>query len=280
MLKLMSDVAQYYDKNTRAFLKHGHGADDLAIHRAVWTGEVRTRSEAIQRVNRFVLEEIDDSIEGSILDIGCGVGGTLFFLESRLKEKSKTPNFQGITISAEQKRIADHLIQGKKSRVYVQQGNAASVTFTKIAIAYGIESFLHIEDKESLLANIKKSCSPGTKLIIIDDFLQYPQSELGKGDKKLVRRFIDGWKAFGLMDSQGMDNLVESFGFKKLNDVVLNPYLELGRPRDHVIHILMKFRFILPMKMPFFENMNGGDALQSLLQKSILQYRLKIYQLA
>ena len=51
-------VQEYYDNNTRRFLRLGASSKEMSIHRAVWTKGVRDRSTALETVNRLILNKL------------------------------------------------------------------------------------------------------------------------------------------------------------------------------------------------------------------------------
>ena len=89
-------VAHYYDSNTRRFLIVGGGGGTYSLHRQLWGPGVRTTRDAADHINRLIAERIEEIGIGSevtILDVGCGVGGTLF----RLAELFPRSQLHGIT---------------------------------------------------------------------------------------------------------------------------------------------------------------------------------------
>src|SRR4051794_8829989 len=78
-----TQVRRYYDANTPAFVRHGQGGGIGAIHRAVWGPGVADRVQAFRYVDDLILRQLD-ALPGAggahVLDLGCGVGGTLSYL--------------------------------------------------------------------------------------------------------------------------------------------------------------------------------------------------------
>jgi hypothetical protein len=91
-------VRTYYERNTRLFLALGFGGKARAIHRAVWAEGVRGAEEAFNTTNRLVLHEAERLAAVTplkVLDLGCGVGGSLFYLARHLASPLRAT---GVTI--------------------------------------------------------------------------------------------------------------------------------------------------------------------------------------
>ncbi len=105
-------VRRYYEQNMRLFRAAGLGNQSYAVHRALWDASVTTFDAALQRVNALVLEEVQAFLEASppvqlhLIDLGCGVGGTLAYCARALPEA----RMAGVTLSMTQARIARRIL--------------------------------------------------------------------------------------------------------------------------------------------------------------------------
>ena len=90
----MKNTADYYDANTKGFLRWGHGGQHLAIHRAVWGPGVRDRTQAFHFVHDLIADLARSEGSEALLDLGCGVGGSMIYLAGLLDLP-----FSGLTIS-------------------------------------------------------------------------------------------------------------------------------------------------------------------------------------
>ncbi len=85
-LLTLQSVRQYYEQNTRLFSFFGGSNKAKSIHRAIWFPEVQDLKQALTASNRLILNEIQDLIlkdpisQLHLIDLGCGIGGTLFYL--------------------------------------------------------------------------------------------------------------------------------------------------------------------------------------------------------
>lgn len=296
-----SDIIRYYDSNTLRFLRFGHGRGKGAIHRAVWAEGVTTRDEAIDYVHTLIREVILDQGACRILDIGCGIGGSMTVLAG-------IPGtvFQGITISPVQVRIGRRYLQesGCADSCGISEGDFLEIETESLLntgaapgrydLCYAVESFLHMKDPDEFFRKAAVVLSPGGRLLICDDFLVSGDGEgaieqsgarnsLPNGSGSTIRmedqarrilleRFQKGWHVTNLLSGEAVNEKARRYGFQQTRAIDLSPYLELRRPRDRLISFLMFFLGGLPLRAPFWQNMQGGDALQKLLLKGTLQY--------
>ncbi len=105
----LNGVRTYYDKNTPRFAHSHQSAVAKAMHREVWGPCVQTEKEAFEYVNALVLGaigEISDRFPSPmrVLDLGCGIGGTLLYLAARIAVDGI-----GVTLSRVGVRLAEGL---------------------------------------------------------------------------------------------------------------------------------------------------------------------------
>ena len=148
----LSQVRDYYDRHTRAFVSIGQGAG--AIHRSAWGPGVGDRTAAFHYVEDRIAELIQTMLAESerplhIVDLGCGVAGSACYLAERLPAR-----VTGITLSPVRARLAQTRIRdcGVSDRVVCIQGdyNHLPPGLGTADLAYAIESFVHGPDSRSL----------------------------------------------------------------------------------------------------------------------------------
>lgn len=290
------NIIRYYDSNTPRFLRFGQGAGSAAIHRAVWAEGVGDRRQAMEYVNTLVEEAIRETDARRVLDIGCGIGGSLAFLAGRTPAR-----FLGITISAVQGEIGRRFLRdsGYGDRCSIMVGDFTEDAWLReleagevegfrgweshearhgherFNAAFAIESFLHMSDPEAFFRRAAECLRERGQLLICDDFIaeEYCAESPSPEIERLIGRFRKGWQVQTLMSVQETVAAARRGGFACLEERDLSPYLELRRPRDRAIRLLMAIGGGLPIRVPFWQNLSGGDALQTLLLKGVVQYR-------
>ncbi len=275
-----ADVSGYYDRNTPRFLLVGGGGASHSIHRQLWGPGVRTAEEASNHIHTLVASEIEriQPAPTYVIDMGCGVGGTLFYLAESLPESE----LLGVTISARQHQIALKLAEEKdlshRCRFVQEDFQIMEVEGDAQAIV-AIESFVHSRSSEPFFRSVERHLADGGLLVIADDFLARDRGLLDTAAVGHVQDFESGWRLGALCTVEKCASSAASFGLTKTKDVDLSPLIRLGRPRDRAISALSPvLRFLGLESIPFFGNMIGGNALQIGLRAGFLEYHLLVFR--
>jgi cyclopropane fatty-acyl-phospholipid synthase-like methyltransferase len=275
----MSDnVTRFYDANTRRFLRYGQGGAQSAIHRAVWAPGVRSRAEAMDYINRRAAAEAEQIGADTILDIGCGVGGSLISLARRTGAAAT-----GITLSSAQQQIGQVLLERQHcaDRCRIIAGDFLAPRLPEqlegpFGLSLAVEALIHMQDPAAFFRRAAALTAPGGRLLLCDDFLAPGVPRSGR-EERLLQRFRRGWHTAGLRTAGEIRSRAAEAGFILQKEENLTAFLELGRPRDRLIRLLVTLTAPLPLASPFWENLRGGDALQRLLSARALTYRLLIF---
>ena len=124
----MSDVREYYNGNTRAFLRFGKGRT-RAIHRAIHAPGVRSLEEAYHVVDERILAMLAPvvaehaartGLQATIADLGCGVGASIAYLSKRIDAR-----FVGITVSEVQASIATQTLTRSSWAIFASRRRTA-----------------------------------------------------------------------------------------------------------------------------------------------------------
>ena len=272
-----AQVRRYYDRNTAAFVAYGQGGGVGAIHRAVWGPGVGSRQQAF----RYVEDQISEHIRGlfpavdaariaHVVDLGCGVGGSLCYLADRLPIRGS-----GITLSPIQVRLAQQRIRkaGLSDRVRCIEGDYCNLPadLGPADLAYAIESFVHGPSPARFFTECAGLIQPGGLLLICDDFRRQVAEPAAA---RTVERFCRGWHVNALLPREELHALARAAGFDHDWTVDLTPYLELGRLRDRLIEVLLAPLVWLPLHATRLGYLSGGRALQKCLRKGWIGYDL------
>ena len=263
------DVAGYYDNNTSKFLRWGHGKHNLAIHRAVWFPGTKNREQAILFHNQYIYDYIVAHQKDGmcVLDLGCGVGGSLFFLAGRLPQVQ----FYGLTNSKQQQQIAATLKKRFATpNVEILYGDYHDIPMQvpQADVIFAIESFVHSHSLSKLMQQVFSKLKDGGACIIIDDFLTNAVATTHRS----INTFRRGWFAPGIVT---LEDLCEhGSGLLLEKKVNLTPFLELHRLRDYAIACvspLLKY-----VSGYYFNSLIGGNALRYCLLHNLIEYNIVI----
>lgn len=274
-------VKKYYDHNTSIFLSLGTGKKNHSIHRAIWGEGVQNRDEAQVYVNKLILNALPNlpsSQNFHVLDLGCGVGSTLFYLVENFAEKAE---YTGITISTKQVEIAKKINQHAGYSCEFIEGDFLKLPeMQPVHFAYAIEAFIHASDAQVFFREVSRVLQAGGRLVLIDDFL----TEKGNSDalsfhqRKWIEDVEKGWMAGTLITPAQAALMARSIALSLIENHNLTPFLELRRPRDQFIEVLIKLLGKWAYHSTYFRSLRGGDALQKCLLNGLLEYRMLIFE--
>ncbi len=260
------------------------------MHRAVWGPGVETWEQALLFTNELMLAEIVRFRPSFVLDLGCGVGGTLSFLA----ERYAGARYGGITVSKVQAAPAQRLLDAKglSGRCRVVEGDFLDPEVIaalrppgdtkELQLAYAMESFVHARDSQAFFRAVARGMKPGDQLIVCDDFLAsdapVPPRDSATGNPAEARahRRLQEYTAVrhihNLVRPEEAVLIAATAGYQLRAIRDLTPYLQFGRPRDLVIRALAALGRHLSIRGAAWENMVGGDALQACLRAGWVKY--------
>jgi SAM-dependent methyltransferase len=281
--RFLDGVRTYYDRNTPRFVRSHQSAVVNAIHREVWGPGVHTEKEAFEYVNQLVLSVIG-KLAGKfpapmrVLDLGCGVGGTLFYLAERIPIQAV-----GVTLSPVGVRLAESLARDAGFDGVCQFVEANYLDLPELEsrhAIFAIESFLHGPDAGRFFRSAASVLAAGGRLIVCDDF----STENGEqtGDRTATRNLAEfkrGWHVGSLITTAQAKVHAANAGLRLIDDQDLTPHLRLRRPYDRLIAAFVNLGRGLSFRSPWWDSWVGGHAIQRCLLTGLVQYRLLIFEL-
>jgi SAM-dependent methyltransferase len=270
---LTDDVARYYDSNTRRFLALGGGAESLAIHRALWGPGVVDGAGAAAHINELIgdaLEARAIPADAALIDLGCGVGGTLFALAARFAKLK----LHGITISPRQCSLARSLAARLRlaDRCAFYCGDFETLEpGVQADVAIAVESMVHARSASGFLDHACRLLTPGGTLIVVDDFI-IGGEPASSAQARILQDFRAGWRLSSLTTVAAFVTAAESAGFVLEVSLDLTPLIRLDRFRDKLIGFFGPA--LRPFShMPMLGNLVGGAALTRGLRGGSIGYR-------
>lgn len=185
-----------------------------ALHYGFWDEGTRSLPEAVENTDRFVSRLLALQKNDYVLDAGCGVGGSCFFMAKNFGNK-----VIGITVSSKQarqaRREAEKLGLSDRAKFEVMDFNHTTfndATFSKI---FSIEAVCHACCKLDFLREAYRLLTPGGKIVIVDGFLQ--KRNLSDKEKKIYEKCLRGFKVPNLSHRDDFYNDLNEVGFKNIS---------------------------------------------------------------
>lgn len=273
----MNDIQAYYDRNTRWFLRIGASSGNFSLHRGLWGPGVHSADQAADYLHELLagtfLRHLGRS-PAQVLDLGCGVGGTLFSLGQRFPEAALI----GVTISPAQVQWARQWISKKEpgSRYQFIQADFNTLDLGLRADAIiAVEAFAHSSNPQGFFATCRRHLAPGGVLVLVDDFLTQPREKSAGKREQTLSRFQAGWHLPALDTVVNVTESAAQNGLSLLENEDLTPLIRTRRFRDRLVaaaSLLARapgFR-----RHPFGANLIGGHALNRALRSGWVHYRM------
>ena len=203
------DVADYYDQTLNHYQKWWHLDDSLAVHYGFWKEGTKSFSEALQNTNSFLAEFAGIKIGDKVLDAGCGVGGSAFFLAKNFQTK-----VTGITLSEKQLAFANRKLAELKLQEFVEikkeDYTGTSFQNNSFDIIWAIESITSTTDKSKFANEANRLLKPGGKLVLADYF----SIENANDVFNLLEKWQKCWSMAPFMYIKSYSKLFEEQGFR------------------------------------------------------------------
>lgn len=246
-----------------------------AIHRPVSLPGFPV-SEPERTAERLILQQLRDLRAREVRDLGCGVGGSMAWLQARHPAR-----YAGLTISGEQARIAER--RYGESGVQVLHGNYNRAE-DLLALGgpadcvYFIESLVHSESPGTAIRAAASLLGPGGRLLVLDDFVAgHNGPRTGPGERLMLERFRDGWRVPGLQSLEQTRAEAEAAGLCLRRCLDLSGF---ARPRLRVdlLAPLLRPRWVSAgMARPALANIIGGLALRRTQELGVTRYCFVVF---
>ena len=211
-------IIEYYDLAWSNFSRH-IAQTNLGLHYGYYDDEHRNHHDAMLNMNNQVAIElrIKKDSSCSILDAGCGVGGSIIHLARDYPKIT----FTGITISDDQIELANDFSKekGVKNRVTFLNRDFMSTDFPKATFdaVYSLESMCYAYDKHDFVKEMKRILKPGGRIAILDGFRngKYP---IDPSLEEKYDHWCKGWRLEHRLDTQiNFKQYLEAEGFQKIS---------------------------------------------------------------
>ncbi len=270
---LKQSVIDYYNQCWLSRFNSGHNPKSLAMHMGFFDEKTLDNDQAKLNMNSFLAHELGlpANQHVNVLDAGCGVGGTCFYIAENFPETTVT----GVNFSEEQVATAERFRNSKNSggrvEFVVADYSYTGLEANSFDLVYLVESLCHAEVKLAVYTEAMRVLKPAGKLVILD-YVQTEQADDSITAQQLVD-FEKGWavKQYVLQP----DEELKSVGFEKVCSQSLTSYVlpgirlssqrsaeRLKAPNGYAKNSLMISHF------------KACVSLQELVEKNVIDYRI------
>ncbi|MCC5636502.1 methyltransferase domain-containing protein [Nostoc sp. CHAB 5844] len=269
-MNITETVSQYYDQTLPIYQKYWYrNSESYALHYGFWEKDTKNFSESLINTNKFLANQLKIQPGDTVLDAGCGVGGSTIWLA-----KNFQANVIGITISEKQiqeaKRLAkanqvEHLVDFKLKN-FLDTGFSDK----SFDIVWGLESVCYAENKADFLQEAFRLLKSGGKIIVADGFQNRELKNAAEAE--MMRMLNEGWVVPNFAKVSDFKGHLEQVGFQHIKF-----WDKTQAILPSAIMMYNMCRFIYPFKRIFklFKPKSRTlEILEKNNQAGILQYKL------
>lgn len=176
------------------------------------------RNKMLNEMNNQVLKRLKlNKDRSSLIDLGCGVGGTMKYA---LKNFKGITAF-GVTLSKFQVNRGNTFLKQLKGSILNENYNNTSFKSNTFDGALAIESFCHSGHDKQSFKEAYRILKPNGRFVIADAFLKKEVPELCYGAHYAYKKLCSHWSLERLASIKTVKNNLKELGFKniKIEDV-------------------------------------------------------------
>jgi cyclopropane fatty-acyl-phospholipid synthase-like methyltransferase len=217
---MKQNIAAYYNQTQNHYQRWWQLSRGMALHYGVWYDDTRNFLESLSNTNKYLAELADIRKGQSVLDAGCGVGGSAIYIA-----KNKQANVTGISLSdlqietAKKNATLNQVIHLTDFRVL----DFCNTKFENKSfdVIWACESSSSAADKVQLAEEWFRLLKPGGKLVLSDFF----KTKDNQNDKdELLDKWTALWAMSPLVTENYLAEQLETIGFEiiEANDLTKN----------------------------------------------------------
>ena len=206
------DIAAYYDQTEVHYQRFWDLEKSKALHYGIWDKETKSFKESLLNTNKELAGKAQIRETDMVLDAGCGVGGSAFFLA-----KKYGCTVKGISLStkqimkANQNSIAsnlNHLLSFEK-KDFCKTGYPEN----SFDVVWALESMGSAKNKVDFIKEVKRLLKKGGRLILADYF---KTSDYLIEKETIMKTWLNGWAISDIETANSFKKELENGGFYSL----------------------------------------------------------------
>lgn len=226
-------IIDYYSCTENAYKDSWNLEHSLAIHYGYYDETVTNFAQSLQRMNEVMAEAAAIQSTDRVLDAGCGIGGSCFFLA-----ENRGCTVVGISLSERQILQAKALAVKKalEDKVQFEVMDYCQTHFpdNSFDIVWGCESICYAENKEKFIKESFRLLKPGGKFVVADGFV----TDFQNNQHPIIRKWLDGWQVNYLETPRQFRQYMQQAGFHRITYKDISGFIAASSWRLYKIYFL------------------------------------------
>ncbi len=215
MTSQIEKVNNYYNATVIDYKTLWTGSEDLAMHFGYYEVGIRTHKASLLKMNEVLAAYAHITKSDSILDAGCGYGGSAFWLAREIGCQ-----VTGITVVPYQVRQAQKYAKtmGLEVKAHFQLEDFAHTSFQRntFTVVWGLESIVHAISKKDVVKEASRVLKSKGRIIIAEYMLR-DAPHLSKKEQAIIMPWLRGWAMPSLLTVKQYTQLLREAGFENIH---------------------------------------------------------------
>ena len=207
-------VINYYEATHIDYRALWTGSDNRAVHFGYYDAQARNHGSALLRMNEVLAESVHITSTDTVLDAGCGYGGSAMWLAQKYGCR-----VTGITVSPLQAQKGQRYVRerGLEKIVKVLEDDYSNLNFKEdyFDVYWALESLVHAEDRDRVLEEAYRVLKPGGRIVIAEYTLR-DDPMLTKAEQEYLTPWLRGWAMPKLLTGKVFVEALERGGFQEI----------------------------------------------------------------
>lgn len=268
------EVSDYYYQTWIDYFLAWRNSNNLALHFGYQDGARLSHSQSLSHANKVLADTIGIRPGERVLDAGCGLGGSSFWLATH-RSVTTTGIALGFDQVASAEREARHLCLSERCRFLVADFQCLPFADAYFHVVWAQESLCHSFAKSDFFKEAYRVLQPGGRIVIADFFLR--SQTISPSNRAVLREWLDGWKIPSLWTAAEHCKAAACSGFSRVSVQDVTTHTFRSHRRLYKMAILALPIAVILKRVGMRTSIQHGNVIAALRQYQALRSNTWFY---